>query len=140
MRGALGIGSNLNELTEAERTEYTQYIAFYKRLRPVIQEGVLYRLQRLEETQASVVEYVLPNGQEAVYSVAIRDHLVGSVRPPAPLKGLQSGTTYVAVDRDGREVVRATGYELMTLGVPAEMLEHVGYSRTLHLKALQPGR
>ncbi len=137
MRGALGIGSNLNELSEAELADYASTIAFYKRIRPVIQEGVLFRLQRLEECQASVIEYVLPNGQEAVYSVAIRDYLVGFMRPPAPLKGLQAGATYVVLDRDNHEVHRTTGYELMTLGLPSELTEHAGYSRTLHLKAIR---
>jgi alpha-galactosidase len=37
MRGALGIGSSLNELSEAELAEYVSHIAFYKRLRAVIQ-------------------------------------------------------------------------------------------------------
>ncbi len=139
MRGVLGIGSSLNELSEAELAEYTRYIAFYKRIRPVVQEGMLYRLERLEDYQASVIEYVLPNGQEAVYSAAIRDYQAGRVRPAALLKGLHSGAVYVALDRDQHEVHRATGYELMTLGLPSESTEHVGYSRTLHLKAIRPG-
>ena len=37
MRGGLGIGSSLNELDEAELAEYARYIAFYKRIRHVIQ-------------------------------------------------------------------------------------------------------
>jgi len=136
MRGALGIGSSLNELSEAALAEYASYIAYYKRIRHVIQEGVLYRLERLEEFQASVIQYVLPNGQEAVYSVVIRDHQVGSFRPAALLKGLNSRAPYVALDRHNHEVHRATGYELMTLGIPRETTEHVGYSRTLHLKEI----
>jgi len=134
MRGALGIGSSLNELGEAELAEYASYIAFYKRIRHVIQEGVLYRLERLEEFQASVIEYVLPDGSEAVYSVTIRDHQIGSFRPPAPLKGLLPSATYLVTDRRDREVHRATGYEMMTLGLPREIKEHVGYSQTLYLK------
>ena len=134
MRGALGIGSSLNELSEAELAEYASYIAFYKRIRHVIQEGVLYRLERLEEFQASVIEYVLPDGREAVYSVALRDHQIGSFRPAAPLKGLLPGATYLVTDRHGHAVHRATGYELMTMGLPRDINEHVGYSRTFYLK------
>jgi alpha-galactosidase len=37
MRGALGIGSSLNELNQTELAEYASYIAFYKRIRHVIQ-------------------------------------------------------------------------------------------------------
>ena len=57
MRGALGIGSSLNQLDDAELAEYAKYIAFYKRIRHVVQEGRAYRLERLEEFGASVVEY-----------------------------------------------------------------------------------
>jgi alpha-galactosidase len=136
MRGALGIGSSLNELSDAELTEYASYIAFYKRIRHVIQEGVLYRLERLEEFQASVIEYVLPDGREAVYSEALRDHQIGSIRPAALLKGLISGAIHTVIDRDDDEVHRATGYELMTLGLPHDIAEHVGYSRTLYLQTI----
>jgi alpha-galactosidase len=135
MRGVLGIGSNLNELSAEELAEYARNIAFYKRIRHIIQEGVLYRLERLEEFQASVVEYVLPDGREAVYSIAVRDHHIGSIRPAALLKGLMSGTIYNVTDRNMNDVHRATGYELMTLGLPHDMTEHVGYSQTFYLKA-----
>src|SRR5207248_1685028 len=138
MRGVLGIGSSLNELSEAELAEYARYIGFYKRIRPVVQEGRLYRLERLAENQASVIEYVLPNGQEAVYSAALRDYQVDRLRPAALLKGLHSGATYVALDRDQREVHRASGYGLMTLGLPRDSNEFAGHSRTLHLKAIRP--
>jgi alpha-galactosidase len=134
MRGTLGIGTALNELSEAELAEYARYIAFYKRIRHVVQRGALYRLERLEENQASVVEYVLPNGQEAVYSLALRDKRAGRVRPPAPLRGLISGAVYAALDRDQHVSHRATGYELMTLGLPQDVLEQAGTSLTLHVK------
>lgn len=136
MRGVLGIGSSLNELSEAELKQYASHIAFYKRIRPIVQGGHLYRLQRLEEGGASIIEYVSPDGSEAVYSVVIHQHQVGRFRPNPPLKGLDSRATYALFDRQNYEVYRLTGYELMTLGVPREVGEHVGYSRTLHLKRL----
>ncbi len=136
MRGALGIGSSLNELSEAELAEYASYIAFYKHIRHVIQNGLLYRLERLEEFQASVVEYVQSDGRAAVYSEVIRDHQIGSFRPSALLKGLIPNAIYTVTDRHGVEVQRASGYELMTLGLPRDLTEHVGYSRTLYLQAV----
>jgi alpha-galactosidase len=136
MRGALGIGSSLNELTEAELQEYAGYIAFYKRIRPIVQEGHLYRLQRLEEFGASVVQYVLPNRQEAVYSVVVQDYLLGSFRPAAPLKNLDSAALYTVLDRDNTEVHRASGYELMTVGIPGNAAMFAGDSRTLHVRQI----
>jgi len=134
MRGVLGIGSSLNELSEAELKQYASTIAFYKRIRHVIQGGLLYRLQRLEEYGASVLQYVLADGREAVYSVVIHNHQVGSFRPNPPLKGLQTGAHYVVFDRRDNEIHRATGYELMTLGMPRGASEFVGHSQTLHIK------
>ena len=136
MRGVLGIGSSLNELGEAELAEYARYIAFYKRIRHIVQEGVQYRLERLEEFGASVVEYVLADGSEAVFSVAVREYLIGMARPAALLKGLNSAATYAVFDRDEKEITRTTGYELMTLGFPLETIGPAGYSRTLHLKQI----
>jgi alpha-galactosidase len=134
MRGGLGIGSNLNELDDAELAEYASYIAFYKRIRHIVQGGRLYRLQRLEEWGASVIEYVLADGREAVYSAAVLDYQQGWVRPPSPLRGLDPSAMYTVSDRHGAEVHRARGFDLMTVGIPGDACGNPGYSRTLHLK------
>lgn len=136
MRGALGIGANLNRLSQAELDEYAGYIAFYKRIRSIVQQGVLYRLQRLEEAGASVTLVVSPDRRQAVYAVAVQSHQIGFFRPPAPLRGLQSSATYVARDHRGQEVWRASGFELMTQGILGDAGQSAGYSRTLHLTAV----
>jgi DNA-binding LacI/PurR family transcriptional regulator len=136
MRGALGIGASLNELSDAEMKDYATYIAFYKRVRHVVQDGDLYRLQRLEEYGASVVQYVLPNGEEAVYSVAVRDHLISEHRPNALLKALNAGATYSVLNRHNTEVHRATGYELMTQGIPGDTDKGAAMGRTLYVKKI----
>ena len=136
MRGVLGLGSSLNELSEWELRQYASYITFYKQIRPIVQGGRLYRLQRLEENGMSIIEYVLPDGSEAVYSLIVHQHQVGSFHPNPPLKGLQPGASYAVFNQHGHEIYRLTGYELMTLGLPREAGEYVGYSRTLHLKRL----
>ncbi|MFZ1400898.1 MAG: alpha-galactosidase, partial [Candidatus Promineifilaceae bacterium] len=84
MRGALGIGASLNGLDEAELKEYASYIAFYKRIRHIVQGGNLYRLERLEEVGASTILYVLPDGSEAVYSVVVHSHKLGQFRRMVP--------------------------------------------------------
>ena len=137
MRGVLGIGTDLSELDETQLADYASYIAFYKQIRHVIQEGQLYRLERLEEFGSSVVQYVLPNGEEAVYSVVIRDYQVGRFRPIVPLRGLTAVANYIVLDRHHQEFHRATGYELMTMGIPRASTEHVGYSTTLYVKQIK---
>lgn len=134
MRGALGIGSDLNALDDAELKQYAKYIAFYKQFRHVVQHGNLYRLMLLPEQDASITLYTLPDGSEAVYSVVVRDHRLGNLRPTPPLRGLVSGAIYAATDVDGTEVLRASGYELMSLGIPGDAGWGVEYSRTLHLR------
>ncbi len=136
MRGALGIGSNLNELGDEELAEYARYIAFYKRIRPVVQGGRLYRLQRLEEFGASVIEYVSPDGRAAVYSVAVLGYLQGWTRPPAPLRGLDPAEVYRVSDCHGAEVYRASGFELMVTGIPGDAAGGAACSRTLYVEAV----
>ncbi len=133
MRGGLGIGSNLNELDDAELAEYAGYIAFYKRFRHVVQGGRLHRLQRLEEYGTSIIEYVSPDCSEAVYSVAVMSHQLGLTRPPAPLRGLDPSAIYAVSDWE-TEVYRASGFELMLTGIPGDAWGGTSYSRTLYLK------
>ncbi|MFO7683933.1 MAG: alpha-galactosidase, partial [Chloroflexota bacterium] len=136
MRGVLGIGSNLNELDASELKEYARYIAFYKKIRHVVQEGDLYRLERMTGHGASTILYVLPDQSEAVYSVVVHEHLFGQFRPPALLRGLEAEAIYAITDLNAYEVARLSGYELMTQGLPGDNFATSGYSRTLHLRRL----
>lgn len=136
MRGVMGIGSSLNLLSEAELQQYASFIAFYKRIRPVVQQGRLYRLQRAEVNGVSIWQYALPDGREAVYSQVMERYEVGSVPTAVPLLGLNSGATYTVLNRQGAEIHRANGYALMTLGLPKEAGGYPGYSRTLHIKQI----
>ncbi len=135
IRGVLGIGSSLDSLSQEELDGYASYIAFYKRIRHVIQQGHLYRLQRLDEYGSSIHEYCLPDGSEAVYSLVVETHPVGSFRPDPPLRGLRSNAIYRITDEQGTELESASGYQLMTLGFPGELKEYPGYSRTLYVRS-----
>jgi alpha-galactosidase len=136
MRGALGIGASLNALDEAELKEYASYIAFYKRIRHIVQGGELYRLERLEEAEASTILYVLPDGSEAVYSAVVHSHKMGQFRRTVPLRGLIASATYEVVDRFGKVRLTATGYELMVQGIGGDEDGRSGHSRTLHLRVV----
>lgn len=133
MRGVLGIGSDLNALGDEELREYASYIAFYKRFRHVVQTGDLYRLETLAEQGASTWLFVLPDQSEAVYSVAVHDHLIGRHRPPARLCGLNPQATYAIFDRHERAIAHLSGTDLMAQGIPGDTYGPAGYSRTLYL-------
>jgi alpha-galactosidase len=137
MRGALGIGASLNGLSESELKTYAAYIAFYKRIRHIVQGGDLYRLERLEEANASTILYVLPDGSEAVYSVVVHSHKLGQFRRMVPLKGLIPSATYEVLDRFEKVRLTANGYELMVQGIPGDEDGRSGYGRTLHLKRVK---
>jgi hypothetical protein len=98
MRGALGIGASLNELSDAEMKDYATYVA--------------------------------------LYSVAVRDHLISEHRPNALLKALNAGATYSVLNRHNTEVHRATGYELMTQGIPGDTDKGAAMGRTLYVKKI----
>jgi alpha-galactosidase len=139
MRGVLGIGSDLSALDDAELAEYEKWIAFYKRIRHAVQNGVCHRLQRLEDAGTSIVEYVLPDASEAVVSTIAVERRIAQLVPPARLRGLLPTKLYGAFDRDEREYVRARGGELMALGLDPNLgtgRYGPGYSRTLWLRRL----
>ncbi len=117
MRGNLGIASNLNKLSGEELAEHSLYIRFYKTIRPVVQLGDLYRLFRVEENGASVVEYALPDRSEAVVSVARAWMPLSRYLPPCPLRGLDDAAEYAIFNHCGDEIDRRSGFELVTRGM-----------------------
>ncbi|MCA9975433.1 MAG: GH36 C-terminal domain-containing protein, partial [Anaerolineales bacterium] len=108
-----------------------------KRFRHVVQDGDLYRLETLAEHGASTLLYVLPDQSEAVYSVAVHDHLIGRHRPPAALRGLNPTAVYTITDRHDRAIAHLSGMDLMAQGIPGDTFGPAGYSRTLHLKTVK---
>jgi alpha-galactosidase len=138
MRGVLGIGSNLRALSDDELAEYRRHIAFYKRVRAIVQDGDLYRLERLEERGRSIWQYVAADGSASVYAFAIQQTLIGQRPLPPPLRGLQPDRVYRVTDMDGKELLRAPGFDLMVQGIPGSQPRphhyHPGFSRMLLLE------
>jgi alpha-galactosidase len=55
--GALGIGTDLNSMSEQDLAEAAALVAQYKQLRPVIQQGNFYRLTPLGEEEVLAYQY-----------------------------------------------------------------------------------
>jgi alpha-galactosidase len=117
MRGALGIGTSLNELSDEELSAYGRKIAFYKRLRPVVQGGDLYRLHT--DPDVSTWLTVAGDGREAVYSIVVTGQLQGIIRAPDRLPGLISHAVYAISDESGTRLGLWSGFQLSTVGLPA---------------------
>jgi len=116
MRGALGIGTPLNKITPEELEEYRRRIAFYKKIRPVIQDGILHRLERAEDRGTSVWQYMEAGGQRAVLSLLAHHAAMLKTPPRLRLHGLIADACYRLTDFTGQELGRASGWSLMTLG------------------------
>ncbi|WP_404421833.1 alpha-galactosidase [Nibricoccus sp. IMCC34717] len=120
MRGSLGIGESLDKLTDEELKEFAAKIAFYKRIRAIVQNGDLYRLASLERDGFSVWQTTLTDGSKAVLSYVMPSEMQGVIHDPIRLKGLKAGATYRVTDEKGAELGRYTGAQLATLGMPYE--------------------
>ena len=135
MRGALGIGSSLNQLGEEELARYQRKIAFYKRIRPVVQEGNLHRLALAAEGGTSIWLSVLRDGSQAVYSSVTITQLQGVFRAPPVLCGLVPEAIYRVLDEHDTELARYHGAQLMTLGLPNDPTKG-GFGCTVRSKTL----
>ena len=120
MRGALGIGSALNTLPADELEVYRRKIAFYKIIRPVMQEGDLYRLDAAVSSGRSIWLSVSPDASRAVYSAVILGQLQGAHFAAPPLRALTADALYAVSDEHGRETGRYPGWQLMSLGLPGD--------------------
>jgi alpha-galactosidase len=122
MAGVLGIGYDLTKLTEAERKEAAKYVAQYKEIRPVVQEGTLYRLLSPFEGHRAALEYVSEDKSEAVgFQYNLWQPLDGSVASARGsnlllLRGLDPCASYIL---SGGPVSGAfSGRQLMEEGIP----------------------
>jgi alpha-galactosidase len=121
MSGVLGVGCDLVHWSDEERKEATQWIALYKQIRPLVQQGVLHRLASPFEGERVALEYVAADRSEAVvFQYNLREYLAGS-QPPGrlssgiALRGLDPQAAY-SIGGDWKGVFR--GATLMNIGLP----------------------
>lgn len=118
MQGSLSLGANLNEYSEQDIQKAKKYIALYKKIRPIIQFGKLYRLRNESAHGYWANEYVGKN--EAVlfvmttaYTLDNRHHKVLNLR------GLDEKAKY-SYTVDGRDFVHSGAY-LINGGLSLEL-------------------
>lgn len=135
MRGCLGIGSPLNELCAEELDRYREFVRFYKKIRDVVQEGDLFRIESLSQASASVHLYVSSDRRRAVFSSIILASPHGLLRGPFRLRGLDPCLTYHIRNHNEEEVGSCSGWQLMSLGLPDDHLL-VGACRSVRSRTL----
>ncbi len=79
MAGGLGIGDDIGTWTPEEMTRAAQLIAEYKEIRPVVQDGDLYRIASPREGDTTAVAYVAEDCSEAV--LFVYQHRTGPLHP-----------------------------------------------------------
>ena len=119
MTGALGIGSNLNKMTDDDAAFATKMIALYKEIRPTVQNGKLYRLHSPLDSEFSASEYVSQDGHQVALFAFLHSQQFGQRVPVLRLEGLDSNAVYrVRTVDDGVKGMEPTdGAYLMHHGV-----------------------
>jgi alpha-galactosidase len=129
MSGVLGVGGDLPQWSDAELAEATALIARYKRIRPVVQHGQLYRLRPPEGDGLSSVQYVTADGTESVVFFYLPAPHYGRGPHPVPLRGLDPAARY----RDEATGAVYHGAVLLGQGVRPDLPAGDYASAILHL-------
>ena len=121
MSGVLGIGADLTTWSQQQRDLAAEMIAQYKQIRPVVQEGICHRLHSPFESNRAALEYVLPDGSQAVVFLYNLWETLGGSTPSARasgalhLRGLDPDANY-SLTGDWQGTV--DGRTLMNIGLP----------------------
>lgn len=125
MSGVLGIGNDIRKWTPAEKEIAKSKIELYKKIRPLVQQGINYRLASPFESNRCALQYNAADGHSAVvFCYNLANYLPGSQfadrgRTVLKLKGLNSSQLYrikkTGDKKDGETVYR--GDFLMNIGI-----------------------
>jgi alpha-galactosidase len=94
MQGALGVGANLNQWTPQDTELAGQMIALYKRIRPTVQTGDLYRLLSPRTNDVTANESVAADGKQAVLFAFRHTQQYNTAAPAIRLHGLDEKALY----------------------------------------------
>jgi alpha-galactosidase len=120
MQGALGVGANLNKWTDTDSALATKMIALYKRIRPTVQLGDLYRLLSPRESDVTANQYVAADGKQSVVFAFRHSQEYNTAAPTIRLRGLDEKALYQIEAIDNKLVdrqPRLSGAYLMRAGL-----------------------
>jgi alpha-galactosidase len=120
MQGALGIGANLNRWVQQDNETASRMIALYKRIRPTVQTGDLYRLLSPRGGDLTANQYVAPDGRQSVVFALRHSHQYNLAPAPVRLRGLDEKAMYKVEALDGKLSDRQpqlSGAYLMRVGL-----------------------
>jgi alpha-galactosidase len=140
MMGMLGIGGHLQRWSEEDMDEAVRWIAVYKSIRPLVQDGDQYWLlqpSKYEGTQAAA-EFVSADAREAAIFVFRRANVFHEAQPNLRLQALRPDTRYhvqlLGVE-DATPITRS-GAALMGRGLELPVRRGSYVSHIIHIQAL----
>jgi len=125
MAGVLGIGNDIRKWTPAEKEIARTKIELYKKIRPIVQQGILYRLVSPFDHNRCALQYNTPGGKLSVvfcYNMAVYlpgSQLIDRASTILKLKGLNPDQQYLVKKADD-EKDKGTVYKgsfLMDIGI-----------------------
>jgi alpha-galactosidase len=120
MQGALGIGANLNKWSDQDSATATRMIALYKRIRPTVQTGNLYRLASPRTNDVTVNQYVAADGRQGVVFAFRHSQQYNTAAPTIRLRGLDERALYKVESIDNKLIEKQpelSGAYLMHVGL-----------------------
>jgi alpha-galactosidase len=135
MAGSLGIGGDLSHWTRQELEEARGFIETYKRVRPVIQNGLLYRLRSPRVGSVTASQYVAQDGSEVVVFAWGHSQQFGEPPVSLSLRGLEEEARYA----DAISGATYSGAYLAHRGLPVNLVGDFD-SRMVHLIRTTPAR
>ncbi|GHO86271.1 alpha-galactosidase [Dictyobacter formicarum] len=140
MMGMLGIGGHLMHWSEEDLSEAKRWIAIYKQIRPLVQDGDQHWLLSPSATAGNwaAVESVAPDATEAVVFAYRRTNPFWETTPRLRLQGLQPTSNYRVqlmgiVDAEAQEY---SGAALMHQGIALPLGRSSYASCILHLQQI----
>ncbi len=121
MQGALGIGANLNKWSAEDHSVATQMVAYYKKIRPTVQEGKLYRLLSPRTGEITAAQYVSEDGRQSVMFAYLHSQQYRAPVPPIRLAGLDPAAIYKVQVLGVTTTQMLSGAYLMEQGVTVRL-------------------
>jgi alpha-galactosidase len=144
MMGAMGIQTNIVQWNEQETEFAKEMIRLYKEIRPIIQEGDLYRLSSLRDGHFAAVQYVDPRAEHSVLFAFMHSNFSSNMPIPNIIRWAKPRFEYILYPRglvpDKRYKVEGdkrprSGEALMSAGMRID-LEGDDDSRLVQIKAI----
>lgn len=131
MSGRLGMEIQPKNMSDADKTFARRAIAAYKGIRPIVQQGDLYRLvSPYEKRGTAALMYATPEKDKAVLFVYKTEHFINQNIPVIRLSGVDPSKTYRITDLTPADEKKTLGISGKTIS--GRLLKDAGLSLPLN--------